>query len=99
MFLVSGIDDDKDRIKGHSQPIAERDNPNVANLNYRMHEGGMLSALERINCLIQLSREAQDNVILFGDTVGVMNVPYFRDFLSMIPNPARIWEVPEGFKA
>lgn len=97
MFLVSSIDNDEnDDIKGRSQSIAEHDNRNVANVHYRMHKGGTLSALERINCLIHLSSEAQDNTIFFGDVVGVNDVPYFRDFLSMIPNPSRVWEVPEG---
>lgn len=97
MFLVSSKDDyENDNVKGRFQLIEEHDNPNVANVHYRMHKGGTLTALERINCLIQHSRDAQDNTILFGDVVGVNDVPYFRNFLSMIPNPSRVWEVPAG---
>src|SRR5579859_7994149 len=70
-----------------SDALSERDNINVANVHYRMYEGGMLSALERINCLIELSWEAQHNTLLFNDSVGIDNVPYFLDFISMIPNP------------
>jgi hypothetical protein len=91
-FLVSESKDDG----RHFRLLEEQDNPNIAYANYRIQGGKVLSALERINRLIQVCHQAQDDVIFYGDIVGVNDVPYFRDFLSMIPNPSRVWEIPEG---
>ena len=46
MFLVAGIDEEGDPIRGRSTPFAAQENPNVVNVHYRMHNGGMLSAFE-----------------------------------------------------
>ena len=54
-----------------------------------------MSALDRINYLIELCHEAQQSTI-FAEQLGVDNIPYLDYFLSMLLNPVRLWEIPEG---
>jgi hypothetical protein len=74
------------------------DNPNIATVHYQLRGGGYLSALERISCLVWLSFMAQAKTPnKFVNEAGFDNNPYFRNFLSMLPNPSRVGEIPESF--
>ena len=92
--MVSGLTENEEPLR-NSGPISPEENAMVANVHYNTCNGGFLSALDRTNILLELSLNAQEMPLL-SDQIGVDNIPYLRHFLSKIPNPARVWEVPEG---
>jgi len=94
IVLVSALTENEGPLR-RSGPISPEENAIVANVHYNTCNAGFLSALDRTNILLELSLEAQE-MTLFSDRIGVDNIPYLRLFLSKIPNPARVWEVPDG---
>jgi len=94
--LVSGLTNEQGDKFRDSRVIGKEDNAHIANVHYITSTGVFMSALERVNRLLQLSHEAQEKTVFADTRLGVINTPYLRQFLSMIPNPSRLWEIPEG---
>ena len=95
VLLVSGKKDDCD--SNRLWHFDEADNTLLSKCLYLTDNEVTVSALDRVQWVVTRSFQAQDNVLLFGDTVGVDNVPHFRLFLSLIPNPSRISEIHQNF--
>ena len=94
VFVVSGKKDDCDPKR--LWHFDEADNTLLSKSLYLKDNGVTVSALDRVRWVMTRLFEAQDNV-LFSGTFGVDNVPHFRLFLSLIPNPSRISEIHENF--
>jgi hypothetical protein len=91
MFLVSSTISYSRDVDG-SEAFSESVNPNLTKVCYQVDGQRKFSALERVNCLLQLSGEARSRITMYGDIVGYNDVASFWEYLSMIPDPSCIWD-------